>query len=81
MSDSLTAPAFPGGPQPEVPSDPPGSGNTAELSPAVAKFSSASKARELGDPRKGWQSVVQGAGPSREVLAGRDSAQPSRPPW
>ncbi|HEY7286110.1 MAG TPA: hypothetical protein VH497_11735 [Vicinamibacterales bacterium] len=40
MSDSLTAPALPGGPAPDEPSATTGTGNTAELSPAVAKFKS-----------------------------------------
>ena len=40
MSDSLTVPAFPGGPAPGQPAATPEAGNTAELSPAVAKFKS-----------------------------------------
>jgi len=39
MSDSLTAPALPGGPVPNEPAATE-AGNTAELSPAVAKFKS-----------------------------------------
>jgi hypothetical protein len=40
MSDSLTAPAFPGGSAPNEPSGTSDAGTTAELSPAVAKFKS-----------------------------------------
>jgi len=40
MSDSLTAPALPGGSAPNEPSGSTDAGATAELSPAVAKFKS-----------------------------------------
>jgi hypothetical protein len=40
MSDSLTAPALPGGPAPNEPSRKADQSHTAELSPAVAKFKS-----------------------------------------
>ena len=40
MSDSLTAPALPGGSGPNEPSGTSAAGTTAELSPAVTKFKS-----------------------------------------